>query len=163
MDDFSTLANLMDLDIDGQLDALNREYKGKIKFIKDTNTDRQTSEEYQCIAIAWSDESVNGIELPNCEYIDYREMFYFEYQGNITYVGLPKNKRNRSISFDRMDKKAFKLNTLVVDDGEDLTLTFDLRNKYVPRRLVVRKPSGNNKVYELRREVDPNNIMYFII
>ena len=139
MDSFNDLSNLLGLDMQGQLDALNSAYKNKVRFEYDDFE--------HTIVIAWSDESVNGLELPNCDYIDYKKLFRYSYDGNITFLRLPKNERNKVIRLDKIDSKCNKLNALVLQNGTELIIDSDSMHTWGrPKMVIIEKPSGNNRV-----------------
>lgn len=149
MDSFNDIANLLDMDIESQVEALNGAYKGKVTFMAD-NAARPWDKEEPVICILWASDDVNGLELPNCEHIDYRKLFAYGYKGNLSLLKIPKNKNNSTIKLNELDNMCYMLNALVIEDGTEIIVDSDGHSWSKPAMLIIERHSGNNKVFKLR-------------
>lgn len=149
MDSFNDMANLLDMNIESQLNALNATYNGKVTFIID-NAARPWDKEEPVICILWASDDVNGLELPNCKYIDYRKLFTYGYKGNISLLKIPKNENNSTLKLNELDSMCYMLNALVIEEGTEIIDDTDGVTWSKPAMLIVERHSGNNKVFKLR-------------
>lgn len=156
-DTFGVKATMLGSSIEQQLMALNNLYRGKVEFCIESFYDyemrSETSESERninTICIKWSSEDTHGLDLPECEHINYKRLFSDNYVGNITLIRLPKCID--SINLRYLDPQVVYLSTLLIDESTYLGNLEEMRAK--PSMLVIKRASGNNKVLKFHDLID---------
>ena len=165
-DTFGIKATMLGSSIEQQLMALNNLYRGKVEFCIETFYDYEMPSEtpdsernINTICIKWSSEDTNGLDLPECEHINYKKLFSDKYVGNITLIRLPKCID--SINLRYLDPQVVYLSTLLIDESTYLGNLEEMRAK--PSMLVIKRASGNNKVLKFHDLIDRKTGYHYCI
>ncbi len=152
-DTFDKKATMLGSSLEQQLDALNNLYRGKVEFCIESFYDYEMPFETPdndrnktVICIKHTNDDVHGLDLPECNYINYKRLFSEDYTGNVTLIRLPKCID--SINLRYLDPQVIYLQTLVIDESTCLDNFDEIKAK--PSMLVIKRASGNNKVLKFR-------------
>ena len=156
-DTFGVKATMLGSSIEQQLMALNNLYRGNLEFCIEPFYDYEMPSEtpdsernINTICIKWSSDDTHGLDLPECEYINYKKLFSDKYVGNITLIRLPKCID--SINLRYLDPQVVYLSTLLIDESTYLGNLEEMRAK--PSMIVIKRASGNNKVLKFHDLID---------
>lgn len=165
-DTFNAKATMLDRSIGQQLMALNNLYRGKVEFCIESFYDYEmpfetpdSERNKTVICIKWSSEDTHGLDLPECENINYKKLFSDKYIGNITLIRIPKCIE--SINLRYLDSQVIYLQTLVIDESTYIKNIEDFRAK--PGMLVIKRASGNNKVLKFHDSIDRKSRYHYCI
>lgn len=165
-DTFNAKATMLGSSIEQQLMALNNLYRGKVEFCIESFYDYEmpfetpdSERNKNAICIRLSSEDTHGLDLPECEHINYKKLFSDKYVGNITLIRIPKCIE--SINLRYLDSQVIYLQTLVIDESTYIKNIEDFRAK--PGMLVIKRASGNNKVLKFHGSIDRKSRYHYCI
>lgn len=135
-ENFNNKCKLMDIDIDTQVEKLNKIYAGKLHFKKDRNLDG-----LEVIIIDWINPEIRILELPEVENIEIGYVMGWMKDNNITTIKLPKTMK----SINWSDLSQFhKLNSLWIWDVTEINGEKSWINSV--KMLVVQKINGGKPI-----------------
>jgi len=109
-DTFGDKVRLFGYSIEEQVNALNKLYREKAEFCIEsfydfslpfdvTDSNRYTD----VICLKWTSDDTYGLDLPECDYINPKQLFSEHYKGKLSLIRLPK-------CIDIVDMKYFSFN-----------------------------------------------------